>query len=327
MRRRLIVLAALLSAVATAAVPALADTQQRAVVSANPVDYTPHILDGTVRAIAVVGREVVVGGEFTRVTDSARRTTYTRRNLFAYDLTTGAVQNFAPALNGPVYALAAGANGTVYAGGTFTSAGGAAQRGLAQFSVATGTRLAGFAASINWGDVRTLVAHGPWLYAGGAFTAVNGVPRVGLARVATTTGAVDKAFDLRLSAPAMDRAKIDGLAMSPNGTRLVAVGAIQQAAGQYRAQLAVLDTSGTTPRLADWYTDAFTAACRQGFDTYLRGVDFSPDGSYFVTVTTGRAASPTSQCDSAERSTSPVPARTSRSGSTGPAATRCTRCR
>jgi hypothetical protein len=39
----------------------------------------------------------------------------------------------------------------------------------------------------------------------------------------------------------------------------------------------------------------------KGFDTYLRQVKFSPDGSYFVVAATGRASSPVTLCDSAAR--------------------------
>ncbi len=56
MRRRLFAAAALLVALApvTCASPAVADMAQPAVVSANPVDFTPHVLDGTVWTLAVV---------------------------------------------------------------------------------------------------------------------------------------------------------------------------------------------------------------------------------------------------------------------------------
>jgi hypothetical protein len=301
MRRRLIAVAAILASL-TIALPAMAGTAQPMTVSENPVDNTPHVLDGIVRAIAVVGGTVVVGGEFTRVTDAGRHTVYPRRNLFAYELSTGRVLTFAPPVDGAVNALATGAGGTVYAGGAFRHIAGVAQRGLAQLRVDTGAAVPAFAAAINQGDVRGLAVNGRWLYVGGAFTAIGSAHRVALARLATDTGAVDADFDLNLGAPNLSRTKVEDVAVSPNGSRLVAIGAIEQAAGQYRAQLVVADTTpGVKPSLANWWTDAFANPCRAGFDTYLRGVDFSPDGSYFVVVTTGRLTGPGRTCDSALR--------------------------
>src|ERR1041385_3259193 len=111
MHKRLLVVAALLASFVVA-LPALADVAQSTVVSADPVDQTPHILDGTVRAIAIVGTSVVVGGDFTTVTDSTGAQHYRRVCLFAYDLASGRVLDLAPAIDGPVYALAPGAGNT-----------------------------------------------------------------------------------------------------------------------------------------------------------------------------------------------------------------------
>jgi len=299
MRRSVAVLLGALLAGLAATAPALADQAQSAVVSADPVDFTPHVLDGTVRAIAVVGDTVVVGGDFSRVTDSAGRTYLQRNNLFAYRLGTGQVLDFAPALDGPVYALATGPSGTVYAGGDFRQVNGAAQRGLTRFRLDTGAALA--MPAIDWGDVRALAVAGPWLYAGGTFTRVGGVSRAGLARLSTATGAVDQGLDLHLAAPDFPRPRVEDLAVSPDGTRLVVIGVIEQALGQRRAQLLVADTAANPVRLADWYTPAYDNMCRWNFDTYLRGVAFSPDGSYFVVVTSGRLAGAQRMCDTAAR--------------------------
>lgn len=303
MRRRL--LAAALVAVVTgttaAALPAAADVTHPVVVSANPVNYTPHVLDGTVWALAVVGDTVVVGGSFTQVSDSTGKRRYNRRNLFAYGLRDGAVRPFAPRVDGAVYGLAAGPGNTVYAGGSFHTVGGFAQRGLARLSVATGQRVASFRARINWGDVRTVEVSGNRLYAGGTFTAINGVPRVALARLDATTGALDLRFNAQLSAAGTSRTRVEHFDLSPDGRRLVAVGAFRRAAGRDRVQLVLLDTSGPTLAIANWFTDAFRPTCMASFDTYLRQVRFSPDGSYFVTVTTGRTANPSKLCDSAAR--------------------------
>src|SRR3954470_15327560 len=118
MSRRLFAATALTCAALLGATPAAADMAQPAVVSANPVDFTPHVLDGTVWSLAVVGDTVVVGGSFTQVTNSARTQKYARRNIFAYGLNDGAIRPFAPAVDGAVYALTAGASNTFYMGGS-----------------------------------------------------------------------------------------------------------------------------------------------------------------------------------------------------------------
>jgi hypothetical protein len=299
MRRLLIIAAAtVLTAGVVATVPAAADMLQTRQMSTNPVDFTPHILDGTVRAIATVGETVVVGGDFSQVSDSTGKTTYQRTNLFAYELRTGKVLPLATRFDGPVYALAAGPNHTVYAGGVFQQVNGAAQRGIAQLDTVTGTRVSAFTGAINYGDVRTLAMSGPFLYVGGTFTKIGGRERVALARVNPATGAAD-GWNPQLTSPHDSRAKVEDLAVNPAGTRLVAIGAIEFAAGNRRDQLAMYDL--TTGGVADWYTTVYAPACRAGFETYLRGIDFAPDGSYFVVVATGRDSAPNRTCDTAAR--------------------------
>jgi hypothetical protein len=301
MRRSLIVAAVLALAGVAGVLPAQADLPHPAVVSTNPVDWTPHVLDGTVWAIAVVGDTVVVGGSFSAVADSTGRTRYARRHLFAYGLRDGRVRAWAPSVDSPVYALAAGPSDTVYAGGAFKTVNGAAQRGVTRLSLSTGARIASFRASVNWGDVRAVAVSGSRLYAGGTFSAVNGVARTALARLNAVTGAVDTGFDARLAAPGLPRARVEDFALSPDGRRLAVAGAILKAGGRDRVQLALLDTSGPAANVLNWYTDAYRPACMRGFQTYLRGVDFSPTGDYLVVTATGRAASPTLLCDSAAR--------------------------
>jgi hypothetical protein len=307
MRRRLFAAALLvlptlvLPAIVPGATPAAADLAQPAVVSANPVDYTPHVLDGTVWALALVGDTVVVGGSFTKVTDSDKRQTYDRKNIFAYGLSDGAVRSFAPSVDGAIYSLAAGPSGTVYLGGAFKSVNGSAQRGLTRVAVGDGSRVGTFGASINWGDVRALSVSRSFLYAGGTFSAINGTGRVGLARMSPVTGAVDAGFDAKLSAPGLSRTRVEHFDISPDGSKLIAVGALLKSGGAERTQIAMFDVAGGSAALTSWYTDAYKPACMQGFDTYLRQVKFSPDGKYFVVAATGRASSSIKLCDSAAR--------------------------
>ena len=96
MRRRLLAVLIAPALLLGVPAPATADLAQPAVVSADPVDFTPHVLDGTVWSLAVVGDTVVVGGSFTKVTDSAKKQTLARKNLFAYGRRDGVIRPFAP---------------------------------------------------------------------------------------------------------------------------------------------------------------------------------------------------------------------------------------
>src|SRR3954462_1330644 len=115
MRRRLLATATAIAAIVACAHPAAADLAQSSVVSTNPVDFTPHVQDGTVWTMAVVGDTVVVGGAFTKVTDSSRRHTYARKNIFAFGLNDGETRSCALEVDGAIYALAPGADSSVYA--------------------------------------------------------------------------------------------------------------------------------------------------------------------------------------------------------------------
>jgi hypothetical protein len=271
------------------------------VVSANPVNWTPNVLDGEVRAIAVVGNAVVVGGDFRRIGDAAMDRQGQRPYLFAYNRSTGAVLPFAPALDGPVSALAAGPDGTVYAGGEFRYVNGYARRGLARIRVSDGALNTSFGATITDGDVRTLAYYRGELYLGGAFQGVNGYARTALARVDAETGALDRGFNLHLASPELNRTKVEDMALSPDGRHLVAIGALSRAEGWIRAQIVMINTGVRPAQLSSWYTDAYAGACRAGFDTYMRGVDFAPSGNYFVVVTTGRLTGKDLMCDTAAR--------------------------
>ncbi|NUO58136.1 MAG: delta-60 repeat domain-containing protein [Hamadaea sp.] len=270
------------------------------VVATNPVDWTPHIRDGAVHAMTVVGDVAVVGGDFSKVSSADGKTDYERWNLMAFSLTSGRVLPLRADLDGPVWALAPGPDGSVLVGGDFDQVDGVTNPGLARLDLATGRPSAGFDAWVD-GDVRAIVVRGPWAYVGGWFGYADDVSRKALARIDARTGALDRSFDAKLQAPEIGRAKVEGLAVSPAGDRLAVIGALTQALGQKRVQVALLDISRPAVRLADWSTDAYNPRCRRQFDTYLRDVDFSPDGEYFVIVTTGRMSAPDLLCDTAAR--------------------------
>jgi hypothetical protein len=298
MRRLISVVAATVAAAAVTITPVLADEAQTKVVSANPVNSTPNALDGAVYAVAAVGNKIIVGGSFTQIRNAGSSATINQKYLFAYDKTTGKIDTaFRPTLNSLVYALSPGPSGTVFAGGMFSTVNGAANRGLVRLTAA-GKRTGTF--KISSGYVRDLITRGTQLYVGGQFTNVNGVARSRLARLDTATGKVDSKINFAFGDPINGGAlKIYDMALSPDGTKLVATGSFMQVDGKSRMQVAMFNTSGS---LSSWATSRYGAVCNNvSFDSYIRDVDFDPTGKYFVIVTTGGPFGTTTLCDSAAR--------------------------
>ncbi|MEV4074697.1 delta-60 repeat domain-containing protein [Nonomuraea fuscirosea] len=284
----------MLSRVALAAIIASAPAAHPRVVSADPIDTTPHVLDGIVNAITLVGRTVVVGGSFSEVSDASRGTIHARANLFAYDLATGRIlPGFAPSVAGPVFGLAAGDRGTVYVGGEFHGVNQQRARGLARLALADGSLAPGFDPRIGGGMVTSVARQGAKLYVGGDFTS----PRTALARLDATTGAADPAFAITPGGPLTARVKVHALAVSRD--RLAVDGSFTTLGGHSRPQLGLIDVGGAQARVAPWRTEAYAKPCSPNFPSYVRGLDFSPDGSYFAVVTTGGARG--GICDTAAR--------------------------
>jgi hypothetical protein len=303
MRRRVLSVAVAAAAVtAGAAVPAAdAAIQQDAVVSQNPVNWTPNVLDGTVRAIAVVGSKVVVGGNFEKVKQAGSSTTISRHNIFSFDMSTGKVDTkFVPKVDGTVYALQAGTSGSVYVAGSFVNTNGAALGGLTKLNVADGKAVKGFNARVGHGLVFDMIRRGSHVYIGGEFTTIAGVTHAPLARVDATTGKADPGLNISVTTPRQGALKIFKMAVDPADTHLIIDGTFTRVGGQRRYQIAMINTSGT-PKLSTWATERYATPCSSSFDTYMRGIDFAPDGSYFVVVTTGAPHGTAQLCDSAAR--------------------------
>lgn len=284
----------MLARVALAAIIAAAPTAHSGVVSADPVDSTPHVLDGIVHSITVVGGTVVVGGSFSEVADASRTVKYARDNLFAYDLRTGRVlTDFSPDVGGTVHSLAPGPEGTVYVGGDFSVVGATPARALTRLDLATGRPVRSFKPRVSGGAVTTLALRGSHLYAGGDFTR----PRAALARLDAATGAVDADFGVVPGEPLTRKVRVHALALTKD--RLVVDGNFTTLDGHSRPQLGVVDVSRPVARVAPWHTGVYTGKCMEAFPWYVRGLDVSPDGRYFVVVTTGGPRR--GMCDTAAR--------------------------
>lgn len=296
--RVLVALCATALIAATSVATAQAATHST-LVATTPSTTTPEVRNGSVEALAQVGDVIVIGGSFTQVADRGQGLSG-RSYLAAYDRRTGRlVPEFAPVLDANVWALAPGpVPNSVYVGGGFTKVNGAVIPRVTLLSTLTGKRIQTFRAPGINGTVRTLGQAGNKLFIGGVFTAVGGMEHLGLAALDATTGAADHATTVRftenhscgrVSGANCQPVGVIDLAIHPDGTEMTAIGNFRMVDGVVRPQVAVLDiVNGTATPRASWQTSYFTAACYSwAFDYWVRDVDYSPNGDYFVIGSTG----------------------------------------
>jgi hypothetical protein len=291
---------------ATVAVPVPAggvqNTSHAVVVSSNPVDWTPHVLDGVVNAILPVGDRIIVAGEFTQVQAAGGGSVIAKDNIFAFDASSGAIDpSFNASVAGVVNALELAPDGNVFVGGAFSTVNGENVRRLVKLNALTGARVNQFRSSPD-DPVIDLEVNGNTLYVAGRFLQIKQTPRSLLAAVDATNGDPRQDFDLPVTDPRRptDPPWITDIAVSPDGTKLVVLGNFTKIAGLTRWQAGIIDLTSTPASVADWSTDRFTPMCSPTFDTYMRDVEFSPDGSYFAIGTTG-AYSANTLCDTVSR--------------------------
>ncbi|MBA2532891.1 MAG: delta-60 repeat domain-containing protein [Nocardioidaceae bacterium] len=259
------------------------------VVSEDPVNYTPNLVSNTVvshpaiYALAQSGSTLFAGGAFNAVENSNRTTTYTRTHIMSFSATSGAMTSFAPTLNGPVWTIVADGS-SVYVGGQFTTVNGVARRGIVKLNATTGAVDTSFNASLNSGKVNEARLVNGRLIIGGTFSKK-------LMALNPTTGADTGFINVPITGSVAANAgstDIYRFAVNPAGDRLVALGNFTSVAGQTRYRAFMLTLGPTAATLNPWYYQPLENMCRAvSLPAYLRDVDFSPDGSYFVFVSTG----------------------------------------
>jgi hypothetical protein len=288
-RRRLgTVLVGLGLSMVVAAVPTVASASigLGAVVSANPANFTPNVASGAVYKFVQVGATMYAGGAFSSVSTPAGVSpggTFARSNIVAFNAATGVVSTgFAPSVNGEVWALASD-GASLWVGGTFTSVNGVARRGLAKLNPATGAVDTAFNANLASGKVTELVLVGGRLLASGTFPGK-------LWALNPATGANTGYLNLGISGSVASNAgptEVYRFAVNPAGTRLVGVGNFTAVGGQARYRAFML-TLGATASVNAWsYPPLQNLCAASSIPDYMRDVDFSPDGSWFVVVSTG----------------------------------------
>ena len=281
-------------------------TAQSQIVSGIPVAWTPNVLDGKVEAIAQVGSTIVIGGTFTQIqSPTAGSPVLIRNRIAAFDATTGAISTtFAPSMSGEVTAIIPAGDGTsVFVGGKFTTIDAVKASKVARLSVATGARVPGFkVATVGGGAIRDLrLVHGQLVIAGD-FTSIGSVVRGQMASLDPASGALTgflaHTFAGPLNGGALTVNKIDA---TPDGNRILGLGNFQTIDGQPRSLLFLLNTAGATSVLSPWSTGFYAPGCAVVFDTYMRDLDISPDGTYAVVTSTGAYGGPDSPCDTESR--------------------------
>ena len=316
--------AACLSAAATAAAFAVAFAPvaragafQGKVVSSTPATYTPDINDGVVYSINQVGSRVIVGGDFTNESQHASSTVVHQSYVFAFDATTGVIDpGFTPVLDGHVEGVEPGPSAdTVYLTGFFNTVNGVKSKTVTLLDTTTGAIVPGFKPPVFNGAGFSVKYAGSHLYVGGTFSTVGGVAHSGVVALNPTTGAVTSYVTVQLtghhnyngSSGANGAVGPRAMSISPDGRSLIVIGNFKNADGVQHDQIVWLDLSGSAAAVkSNWNTLQYTAACFAGsYDTYMRGIDWSPDGSYFVTVATGGSGTNSdgtrSLCDAAAR--------------------------
>ena len=238
--RILSMVAAWLLAVSSAilGVPAFADS---APVNPNdpktPVTVTADSLptaqhDGVAWQAVTLGNTVYVAGRFSNARPygaSPGTQLVSRRNLLAFDLTTGVLKsNWAPVLNGQALSIAASPDGSrIYVGGDFTTVNGVTRNRIAALDPNTGALISGFAPSVG-ATVRAVVASNSTVWFGGTFTNVGSASRNRLAAVNASNGA------LLSWAPNAQNGRVNALTLSPEQGRVVVGGAFTTLNGSNR---------------------------------------------------------------------------------------------
>jgi hypothetical protein len=300
----------LLAGLVSTSPPALAAPEHDVMPNEVPASGTPGFPDGEVRAITQVGDVMVIGGTFDNVTAPGGGTRGAS-SVVAFDADSGQLLNgFRPTLDGVVEDVLPGPDpGTVYVAGRFTQVNGQGQSHVTLLDVSTGQVVDGFRPAATNGRIETMAVAQGRLLVGGTFRSAGGQQHQGLAALHPRTGALDPMMGVDVTGHHNDtgsgaQGAVGVRDMEPNGdgSRLAVIGNFKLADGLPRDQVVVLDLTSSTVSVApDWRTRRYEPYCYSwAFDSYMRGMAVSPDGSYFVIGTTG-GANPGTLCDSIAR--------------------------
>ena len=246
----------------------------------GPTDAVPH---PAVYALEQAGRTMYVGGKYAALQNARQSQTYARRGLAAFDVDTGTVSTrFLPRLNGDVWAVRAFGS-SVYVGGTFTNVDGLSRPGVAKLDAVTGRLDPTFSATSVRGSITDMQIVDGRLIVGGQFAKR-------LAALDLVTGRDTGYLDLKIAGKSNEGAGATAVyRFAVAAGELVAIGNVGTVNGQVSKRAFMVDLGAARATLAPWYYPHLQKSCRLilKLPSYLRDVDFSPDGSWFVLVSTG----------------------------------------
>jgi hypothetical protein len=268
--------------------------------SSTPAPWTPQLrTDGMVdqvRQLVQCGSTMYAVGSFTSI--MRYQTIYARNNAFSFSATDGTVSSWNPQVFGRVNSIALSDDcSTAYLGGKFTQIGSTVVRNIAAVSTTTGAVIPTFGSKAS-AEVATLLLTGGHLLVGGWFTGINGSPNKYLASLNPTTGKDDGYVHLSISGnyqytDVLGRSvkpnptRVYNLALSPDGTKLLAMGDFTSVGGLHRQQIFMLDLGATAATVDSWYSTEFDGYCQIWEAFYIQAASWSPDGSTIYLASTG----------------------------------------
>ncbi len=273
-------------------------------VSSVAATFTPSIADsGTdgsveqVRQIVQCGSTMYAVGRFTHIKQGG--VTYARSNVVSFSASTGVLTGWNPKPNGTVDAIALSADcSTAYLGGAFTTVGGQSKPYLSAVTTTTGAVRTAFSPAPNK-RVTTVEAVGAHLLVGGSFTTLKGVgTHRYLASVNPSTGSDDGYVNLPVSGTyvytdqggrhsAANSTRVYNFTLSPNRSKLLAMGVFTSVAGHARRQVFMADLGAAHATVDAWTSPEFAINCAVGEPFWLKAASWSTDGATVYTATTG----------------------------------------
>ena len=270
-------------------------------VSSNAADWTPQVMGGssTVHQIVQCASTMFAVGEFSTVAVPGQAPVV-RKGIFDFSPTRAYIGTWAPQVNGIVDSIAINSNcSDAYIGGTFTTVNGVYMPYLAKIAIPSGALVTDWAPHPNSTVISVAIGNNQ-VFAGGYFSKIGGGTRSYLATLRAGPGTLTNYSTLAISGQVQGKSpaaiQVWRLMMNPAANRVLVIGAFTHVNGLTRMQAFVADLGSTSVTLDGWYAPGLTSGCSPSFAFFVRGANWSPDGSRIYLATTGyKGASP--YCD------------------------------